>query len=159
MKKILFLLLFLPFLTNGQTDLAEKKNDGKMKLIHANKTMTRPAIKKEGDRKKLKDNEVYFGDVKFQIGVTEITCDSAILFQNDGMLTAYNTKISNPQSFIIKGDNLSFNKENITADLTSNISVTAMNGLLVGNSDYLQFDFSYEVYRIINGAINPPKGN
>ena len=159
MKKMIFLLLFLPFISNGQAELAEKKSDGKMKLISANKTIARPAVKKEGDHKKLKDDEVYLGDVKFKIGESEITCDSAVLYQNDGMLTAYNIKLTNPQSFDIKGAVLSFNKENSTASLTSDISVTAKNGVTIGSSDYLQFDFSYEIYRIINGAINPPKNH
>lgn len=159
MKKILFLLLFLPFVTNGQTELAEKKSDGKMNLISANKTITRPAVRKEGDRKKLKDNEVYLGDVKFKIGLSEITCDSAILYQNEGMLSAYNVKVTNPQSFDIKGTVLSFNKENGTANLNSDITVTAKNGVVIGSSEYLQFDFNYEVYRIINGAINPPNNH
>ena len=156
MKRILFILLLLPFISNAQTDPAEVKSDGKLNLTHSNKTVTVPAARKEGDKRKLKDDEVYTGNVKFKIGGNEISCDSAILYKNDDKLSAFHVIITNPVSFVIKGDNLNFDKEKVTGTLTSNISVTAMNGNVVGTSDNFELDFSYDVYRIINGSMIPP---
>ena len=88
MKKIIFLLLLLPLFSNAQTDKKEdenKESDGVLTLVHADKTVAVPAAPKEG-KKKQKDNTKYLGTVQFKIGNNQITCDSAIIFENDDLL-------------------------------------------------------------------------
>ena len=159
MKKLILLMLLLPLFANAQTDPNEKKSDGKFRFISAAKTVSQPAVRKENSPKKLKDDEVYTGAVKFKTGSNEINCDSAISFTNEGIVMAYHVSITNPESFDIQGDVLNYNKDDNTGTLTNNITVTAKNGNVVGTSDNFKIDFSYEIYRVINGAITPPKQN
>ena len=158
MKKIVFLLILLPLLSRAQKDdTNEKHNNGKLVMAHANRQYKQPAVKKDDSPKKLKDDEVYLGDVKFQIGSTEISCDSAISYTNDGTVALFHVKIANPESFDIVGDKLSYTKEDNTASITENVSVTAKNATVVGTSNYLKIDFSYEIDRIVDGSLTPPK--
>jgi len=156
MRNILLLIL-LPLLSKAQKDdPTEKHNNGKLVFGQSTKQFSQPAVKKDDSPKRLKDDEVYVGDVKFQIGSTQINCDSAISYTNDGTLALFRVKIANPESFDIVGDVLNYNKEDNTAALTDNVSVTARNGNVVGTSNYLKIDFSYEIDRIINGSLTPP---
>lgn len=158
MKFLLSFLLLFPFVCSAQSDdPVNKKGDGILKLTHSNKTWTQPAAKKDGEKKKLKDDEVYKGDVKFEIGSNLITCDSAIFYKNENKVSAYNVTVSNPVSFVIKGDNLLFDKTTAQSVLKSGISLTAMNGELIGTSDMVELDFSYEIYRMVNGVLVQPK--
>src|SRR5579872_2852897 len=136
MRNILFLLILLPLLSKAQKDDPnEKHNNGKLVMARANKQYKQPAVKKDDAPKRLKDDEVYVGDVKFQIGSTEISCDSAISYTNDGTVALFHVKIANPESFDIVCDVLNYTKEDNTATLTDNVSVTAKNGAVVGTSN------------------------
>jgi hypothetical protein len=170
MRSILFLLLFLPFISHAQDDMSQKqkdeiaktnaalevRSDGKLRFLSANNTTTQPAVRKEEQRKRLKDDVVHTGNVKYQIGSNLISCDSAIEYTNEDKIAAFNVKITNPVSFSIKGGELNYNKEDNSAILTKEISITAMNGELVGTSEIFTFDFSYQIYRV-NGSIKQPK--
>jgi lipopolysaccharide assembly outer membrane protein LptD (OstA) len=160
MKQLIFVLAMLPLLSKAQDkdkdNPLNKKNDGNLELVHAGKTYKQPAIRKENSPKKLKDNEIYVGDVQFKIGDNQVSCDSAILYTNDGLLVASHVKITNPESFDLTSDLMTFNKEDNTADLADNITVTARNGDLVGTSASFKIDFSYNIYRVTGGSIIPP---
>lgn len=155
MRVLLFILIFIPFAVFGQDEKLDKPSDGKMNLEHADNTTKRPAEKKEG-RKKQKDDIVYTGNVKFTIGGNTLTCDSAVSYENDGTLFAYNVKITYPASFTITGKVLNFNRETARATLTTDVTVTALNGNKVGTSPVFEFDFNYDRYRITSGIITPP---
>jgi len=160
MKKIIFLLLLLPLFSNAQTDKKEdenKESDGVLTLVHADKTVAVPAAPKEG-KKKQKDNTKYLGTVQFKIGNNQITCDSAIIFENDDLVEAYNVTIINPIYFTTRGDQLNYNKETKRGNVTKNVNITALNGNVVGSSENVEVDMSREAYRIGMGSINPPGG-
>jgi hypothetical protein len=157
MKKIVFLLILSPLFTKAQNEAAEKMNNGKLVFVQAARQFSQPPVKKDDDAKRKKDDQVYVGDVRFKIGSTEINSDSAISYTNDGTMAFFHVKIANPESFDIVGDVLSYTKEDNTAALTENVSVTAKNGNVVGTSNYLKIDFSYEIDRIVNGSLTPPK--
>ena len=155
-----FCLLLLPFLSPAQKkdeSPFDKKGDGKIKLTHADRTIARPAVKKEGDKKKLKDNEVYYGNVKFTVGDNQIACDSAIHYKNDDKIVAYQVTVTSPEAFTIKGNELTFNTNTAHSNLQSNVSVVAMNGDLVGTSESLDLDFSYQIYRMGQGILKIPE--
>lgn len=160
MKKMLLALLLVPCICMAQKkekDPYEVKGDGTLELVHADKTVKVPPAKKEEDnKKKLKDNEVYTGNVKFKIGSNEIACDSAVSYTNDGMVLTFHNKISNAVSFAIISDMLTLNKENAVATLSGGIKVTAQNGNVVGTTDELKIDFSYDLYKIVGGSLTPP---
>ncbi len=155
----MFLLFLLPLSVYAQTDKDpnEVRSDGKLTFVSSGKNFSQPAVKKDNSNKKLKNDEVYIGSVKFHMGSSEINSDSAISYTNEGTIAFFNVKLANPQSFTISGDKLIYTKDDNTGELSSNISVTAMNGNVVGTSESLKIDFSYEVYRIINGSLTPPK--
>jgi lipopolysaccharide export system protein LptA len=157
MKTLLFVLAMLPFVCIAQDDPNQKHDDGTLEFVQAAKSFTQPAVRKENSPRKLKDDQVYTGNVKFTIGSNDIISDSAIVYTNENVMMAFNVKITNPQSFDIIGDILNYNKEDNTALLTGNATVTAKNGNVVGTSASLRFDFSYDIYHIIDGAITPQK--
>jgi len=168
MRSLLFLLAFLPFITHAQEmSQAEKdeiaktnaaldvRSDGKLNFLSATKTFTQPAVKKDDQHKKLKEDVVHTGNVQFQVGNNAITCDSAVEYTNEGKVLAFNVRVTNPRSFTIKGGELDYDKEKANAVVSKDISVTALNGDLVGTSESFNLDFSYEVYRL-NGTIKQP---
>ena len=159
MRLIFSLLLLFPILCLAQKkdeSPFDKKGDGKIKLAHADKTESRPAVKKEGEKRK-KDDEVYYGNVKFTIGDNEIACDSAILFKNDDKIVAYQVTITSPVSFTIKGTELTFNTNTAQSNLKSNVTVMARNGNLVGTGESLDLDFTYQAYRMGQGILKIPE--
>jgi len=133
----------------------EVKSDGKLNFVSAIKTTTQPAVRKDDQHKKLKEDIVHTGDVKFKIGSNTITCDSAIEYTNENKVAAFKVIITNPSSFTIKGGELNYNKEDASGILKNDISVTAMNGDLVGTSELFNLDFSYQIYRL-TGNIKQP---
>src|ERR1039458_3653712 len=153
MNKIVFLLLLLPLFCNAQSEKEEtnKPSDGKLVMVHAGKTESIPPVKKD-DKKNLKNDTKYTGAVLFKIGANDINCDSAIVFENDGVMEAYNVTLTNPEYFTMKGGTLSYNKEAKRGSLLNNIKVTALNGDLVGTSESVDVDFSHDAYRIGRGA-------
>ncbi len=163
MKAFLFALMLVPVVSFAQADSKDRKidptevkSDGKLVFVHAAKTKTQPAVRKEGDKRKLKDDEIYVGDVTFHIGGNDLKADSAIMYTNDGVLSMYNFSITNPVSFTFKGDNLIFTKETVKAVLQSGIKITTLNGDVVGTSDNMEIDFGYEIGKVIGGSITPP---
>jgi len=156
MNKIIFLLLFLPLFSNAQTDKEEtnKPNDGILTLVHADKTTQVPAAKKD-DKKEPKKDTKYFGAVEFKIGNNKITCDSATVYENDGMVDAYNVTISNPGYFTTKGAKLNYNKATQTGTLQTGITVAAQTGVVIGTSESLEIDLKNEAYRVGQGSITP----
>ncbi len=147
---MLCLMMLVPFMSYGENK--------KLTLAHADKTTTRPAVPKNDSKKKLKDDVVYYGNVKFQVGSTVITCDSAVVSENDNTMTAYSqVKISNPESFNLKGDALKYNKDSHKGTISSNVLVTAKNNAVVGTSETIDVDFSEDAYRINGGAITAPQ--
>lgn len=157
MKKFLLVFLLLPLISNAQTDKEEtnKDSNGKLVLVHADQTVAVPAAKKE-DRKHPKDDTKYIGAVQFRIGNNQITCDSALVMENDDMMEAYNVTLTNPEYFTTKGELLTYNKETKKGTLTKNIIVTALNGNVIGNSESVEVDLRKEAYRIGMGTITPP---
>jgi lipopolysaccharide assembly outer membrane protein LptD (OstA) len=151
MKFLVALLVLFPFLTYGQSEPTKK-----LTLLHAGTTTSRPpAVKSE--KKKQKDDVVYMGDVKFQTGNSIITCDSAVMNDNDGIVTAYNVKLSNPESFDIKGGIMTFTKETKKGVVTANVVVSAKNNTIVGLSESIEVDFSEDNYQISRGALTTPQ--
>ncbi|MCD6011152.1 MAG: OstA-like protein [Flavipsychrobacter sp.] len=160
MRFVFSLLLLFPVLCIAQKkdeSPFDKKGDGKIKLAHADKTVSRPAVKKEGEKKKLKDDEVYYGNVKFTVGDNAIACDSAIHYRNDDKIVAYQVTVSSPMSFTVKSNELAFNTNIAKASLSGNVSVTAQTGRLVGTSENLELDFSYQIYRMGQGVLKIPE--
>src|SRR4051812_23748780 len=116
MRSILYLLAFLPFITHAQQEMSQAQkdeiaktnaalevhSDGKLIFLSAAKTFTQPAVKKDDQHKKLKEDVVHTGNVQFQVGSNTITCDSAIEYTNEDKVAAFNVKITNPSSFTIK---------------------------------------------------------
>lgn len=158
MNKFLFLLLLLPVSGFAQKDKEEtnKPSDGKLVLVHADKTVT-VAPEKKDDKKNLKDDTKYFGAVKFKIGGNTITCDSAKVLENDGIVEAYNVTLSSPDYFTTKGALLTFNKATLGGTVTKDITVTALNGNVIGTSESVVVDLKNESYRIGMGNITPPE--
>jgi lipopolysaccharide assembly outer membrane protein LptD (OstA) len=158
MKKFMFLLFILPLSVYAQKDKDpnEVRNDGKLAYVSSAKTLSQPAVRKDNSTKKLKNDNVYAGAVKFRIGSSDISADSAISYTNEGTIAFFNVKLANPQSFAINGDKLLYTKDDNTGELSSNISVSAMNGNVVGTSESLKVDFGYEIYRVVNGSLTPP---
>lgn len=160
MRLALSFLLLFPVLCSAQTeakDPAAEKSDGKLSLIHADKTFTRPAVKKEGEKKKLKDDEVYYGNVKFKVGDNEITADSAVYSKNEDQVTAYNISVSSPLSFLTKADKMTFSKETAISSVSSKVTVSAQNGDLVGTSEWVELDFNYRYYHLGRGTLAIPE--
>lgn len=162
MRAFLFALMLVPVIgfaqadsKDGKIDPTEVKSDGKLNFVHANKVKTQPAVRKEGDKRKLKEDEIYVGDVTFHIGGNDLKADSAILYTNDGVLSMYNFSVSNPVSFMFKGENLVFTKETAKAMLQSGIKITALNGDVLGTSESMEIDFGYEIGKVIAGSITP----
>ena len=158
MKKIIFLLLLLPLFSNAQTEKEEtnKESDGILSLVHADKTVSVTAIKKDGVKNK-KDNTRYTGNVQFKIGNNQISCDSALVLENEDMVQAWNVSIANPTYFTTKGDEFNYNKATKKGTITKNISVIALNGNVIGNSESVEVDLKTEAYRIGMGSITPPE--
>lgn len=152
MKLILPLLVVIPFVSNGQN-----KGTDKLTLVHADKTSTRPAKAQEGETKKLKDNTVYYGNVQFQVGMSYINCDSAVLNENISDVTAYHVKVTNSESFDVKADQMAFSTKTRKGMLNSNVVVAAKNEMVVGTSDALELDFSEDVFRIGKGNLSSPE--
>jgi hypothetical protein len=157
MNKIVFLLILLPLFSAAQTEKEEtnKPSDGILTLVHADKTVSVPAPKKD-DKKDLKNDTKYYGAVQFKIGNNQISCDSAMVHENDNLVDAYNVTISNPEYFTVKGATLNYNKQTKSGTLSSSITVSALNGNLIGTSESLEIDLKNEAYRIGSGNINPP---
>jgi lipopolysaccharide assembly outer membrane protein LptD (OstA) len=155
MKKIVFILMLLPLFSNAQKkEDSNKDSDGILKLVHADKTISVQAAKKE-NRKNPKNDTKYSGSVQFKIGNNQMTCDSAIVFENDDLVTAYNVTISNPEYFTTKGGTLEYNKETKRGNVLQNVTVTALNGSVIGTSESVEVDFKKEAYRIGMGSIRP----
>lgn len=155
MKLIMLLLCAIPFVGFAQTEKEENKlNDGILSLVHADKTVSVPPVKKE-EGKKLKNDTRYLGSVQFKIGGNQISCDSAFVHENENTLDAYNVTISNPSYFTVTGTTLNYNKETMAGTLYTDIKVTALNGTMIGTSDELSVDLKTEAYRIGKGSIKP----
>ena len=155
MKAVLIILLVLPGLGFAQTRAPYNPIDGRVTCLHYDTAEVNGPVSINDDYseddilKNVKDDIKYRGNVEFKIGFTSIKCNEALSNENRHLLSAGNVTINCLYYPVLKGDQLTYDKETKKATLTGHI-ILEDKGAIKSIGKTATLDLSHDKYIILS---------